>query len=211
MHLSLLPRHRGASPIQAAILAGDPETGVSIQRVVLALDAGDVVHAVATPIGPEETAGELGARLAELGARAAVEALDAIEAGTARFTPQDPERVTVCRKLKKEHGHLDWARPAPELERFVRAMAPWPGAHTRLPEQHGGKGLTVRRARLPEGLERPAAARPGELLEVERRLCVACGEGALELLEVQVPGKRALPVPEFLRGARLQPGEHLGV
>lgn len=203
VHGSLLPRHRGASPVQAAILAGDTTTGVTIQRVVLALDAGDVVHRVETEIGPAETGGELFDRLAELGARAAVEALDAIEAGTAVFEPQDESRVTVCRKLKKEQGRIDWEEDAEAIERRVRAMNPWPGAFTTLTENDR---LYVHRARE----ERELRGEPGVVLEAGPRLVVGTGDAALELLEVQRAGKRALEAEEFLRGARMEVGNRLG-
>jgi methionyl-tRNA formyltransferase len=203
VHPSLLPRHRGATPIQAALLAGDEETGVTIQRVALELDAGDVLAARATPIRPGETAGELAERLAELSTGLVLEALAAVEAGTARYTPQDPARATFCRKLEKEHGRLDWTRPATELERHVRAMNPWPGAATKLP---GGADLLVWRARIAAA---PAAA-PGTVVEAGQRWIVAAGTGALELVEVQAAGKRALPAAEFLRGARLAAGATLG-
>jgi methionyl-tRNA formyltransferase len=204
VHPSLLPRHRGATPVQAAILAGDQETGTTIQRVVLALDAGDVLVQRRTPILPGETAGELSARLAELSAEAASEALELVARGAARYQPQDPAGVTVCKRLSKEDGRIDWARPALELERHVRAMNPWPLAATALP---GGAPLLVHRASLAPGDPRAA---PGTLLEAGARLVVATGEGALELTEVQAAGKRALPAAEFQRGARLAPGQRLG-
>lgn len=209
VHPSLLPRHRGATPVQAAILAGDEETGVSIQRVVLELDAGDVLVQRRLAIRPGETAGELAARLAELSGEAVLEALAALERGTAVFTPQDPARATVCRRLAKEDGAIDWTRPAVELERHVRAMNPWPLATTALPD---GTPLAVWRAQaLPVGLGSSGpGARPGEVLQAEHRLLVATGEGVLELLEVQAAGRRALSAELFLRGTRLAPGERLG-
>ena len=206
VHGSLLPRHRGASPVQAAILAGDTETGVSIQRIVLALDAGDVVHERRTPIGEEETAGELFDRLAELGATAALEALELLEAETATPTPQDEDLVTHCRKIKKDAGVVDWSRTAAELARLVRAMSPWPSAQTRLPESLGSKGLKVHRARALEGTD----GAPGTVLEAGERFVVAAGAGALELLDVQLEGKRAMPAADLLRGLRLELGVVLG-
>lgn len=202
VHPSLLPRHRGATPVQAAILAGDEITGTSIQRVVLELDAGDVVVALETPTRRGETAGELAARLAELSGDAAIQALDALEAGTAVFTPQNPDRVTFCRKLEKESGRMDWTHPAPELERHVLAMNPWPAAQTTLPDD---KALLVLRAEAVEG-----SGEPGVLLDAGKDFVVACGEGALRLDEVRPAGKRAMGGGDFLRGARLAPGNHLG-
>ena len=194
------------SPVQAAILAGDAETGVCVQRMVRALDAGDLVLSIATPIGPDETAGELAARLAEIGGEAAVTALDLVASGRAVFTPQDPARATVCRKLTKESGAIDWTRPAAELARLVRAMNPWPLARA---ARAGGGELAVLRARA---IDTPLAGEPGSVLEHTPRLVVACGAGgreALELLEVQAPGKRPLDAASFARGARLVRGAAL--
>lgn len=201
-HASLLPRHRGASPIQAALLAGDSETGVSIQRIVEALDAGDVLLERRIPIGPDDTAGDLFARLAGLAGEAAVEALDLLEGGRARFTPQDPARVTVARKLRKEHGRVDWTRSAAELERFVRAMTPWPGARTLAPD---GRELALLSVRV-----HPESGAPGLVLEAGQRLLVACGAGSLELLELAPAGKRAMSAADWLRGYRLSTGQRLG-
>lgn len=212
VHGSILPRWRGASPIQSAILAGDPVTGVTIQRMVEALDAGDVLLTRTTPIGPSDTSGTLFDRLAQLGAEAALEALDSIAAGRATFTPQDDAQATRCRKLAKSAGQLDWSESALALERRVRAVTPWPGARTSLPD---GRVLGVVRARrVSDGEARfEGAAVPGRLsadaLE-RRRLVVAAGEGALELLEVKPEGKRAMDAAAFLNGAELPGDARLG-
>jgi len=207
VHPSLLPRHRGATPVPAAILAGDEVTGVAIQRIAQQLDAGDLLLVRETPIRPGETAGELQARLGEWSGELVLEALELVDSGRARYTAQDHARATYCKKLEKEHGRIDWSQPALALERRVRAMNPWPGAFTRLAS---GAELFVWRARVAE---RPAAARdatPGTLLEAGARMLAAAGEGALELLEVQLAGKRLLPAAEFLRGAHLLAGARLG-
>jgi methionyl-tRNA formyltransferase len=203
VHPSLLPRHRGATPVPAAILAGDEVTGVAIQRIAAELDAGDLLLVRETQIRPGETAGELAARLAEWSGELVLEALALVESGRARYQPQDHARATHCKKLAKEHGRLEWSEPALALERRVRAMNPWPGAFTRLAS---GLDLFVWRARVADG---PGAA-PGTVLEARERLLVATGEGALELTEIQLAGKRVLSAAEFLRGARLAPGERLG-
>ncbi|MCP3915397.1 MAG: methionyl-tRNA formyltransferase [bacterium] len=203
VHASLLPRWRGASPIQRAIFAGDLQTGVSIQRMVLALDEGDVLLEERTPIGADETAGELLPRLAILGGEAAVQALDAIAEGSAQFTPQDPERVTYAKKLRKGDGAIDWTRPADELVRLVRAMNPWPLARTTLPD---GRALAVWRARAEAGGD----AEPGSLVPRGEEPVVACGSGVLRLLEVQPAGKNKMDGNAFLRGARLPEGTRLG-
>jgi methionyl-tRNA formyltransferase len=208
VHGSLLPRWRGAAPIQRAVAAGDRETGVSVQRMVLALDEGDLLLERRTPIGPEDTAGTLFDRLASLGGEAAVEALDRLESGEATFTPQDTELVTHAPKLVKADGDVDWSRSAVELERHVRAMHPWPGARSTTPD---GKALVIVRARVAEADEESrAAGAPGELLEAAPRCLVAAGEGSLELLEVKPSGKRAMAADAWLRGARLKPGTRLG-
>ena len=202
VHPSLLPRHRGATPIQAALLAGDEVTGVAIQKVAQELDSGDLLLVRETPIAPGETAGELQARLAEWSGELVLESLELVESGKAHYEPQDSTRATYCRKLTKEHGRIDWTRPARELERLVRAMNPWPGAATKLAN---GTELQIWRARASEG-----GGAPGTILEAGPRWRVATGDGALELLEVQAAGKRALPAAEFLRGARQERGQVLG-
>jgi len=203
VHPSLLPRWRGASPIQAAIRAGDEETGVSIQKVVLALDAGDVLVARRAPILPGETAGELAGRLAELSGELVVEALQSLADGKAEYTAQDPERVTTCKRIKKEDGLIDWKQDAVEIDRQVRALNPWPGAFTFV----AGKKLAVWAAQL---LPLEETGEPGTVLAAKERLTVACGQGALELTRVQVAGKRPLPAGDFLRGTRLEVGSLLG-
>jgi methionyl-tRNA formyltransferase len=203
VHPSLLPRHRGATPVPAALLAGDAVTGVAIQRVARELDAGDLLLVRETPIEPLETAGELLARLAAWSGELVLEALELVASGRAVYVPQDAARATYCKKLTKASGRIDWSRPAPALEGLVRAMNPWPLAVTTLP---GGAPLAVLRARALAAPSAPA----GTILEATKRLLVAAGPGALELLEVQAPGKRALPAADFLRGARLTPGMRLG-
>jgi methionyl-tRNA formyltransferase len=212
VHASLLPRHRGASPIQAAILAGDETTGVSVQRMVLALDKGDVLHELTTPIGAEETAGELFDRLALLGGRAAVEALDLLESGAAVFEPQDDALATYAGKLEKSAGRIDWSLGADEIDRTRRAMHPWPGATTTAPD---GKPLKITAARLVPDADVPAVLKnahpaPGTLIEIKPRCIVACGAGALELVEVKPAGKQAMAADAWLRGARWEVGAQLG-
>ena len=203
VHGSLLPRWRGASPVQAAILAGDAETGVSIQRMVLALDAGDVLHEIRTPIGTQETAGELAARLADLGGQALLEALDQLASGTATFTPQDESQITLCRKIPKDAGRIDFTQSAVQLKRLVRAMNPWPGAFAFLPD---GRRLVVLEAEALDESE-PGAA-PGTLIS-GKSLRVACGGGILELRTVKPQGKGAMEGAAFLRGSRLEAGTQL--
>lgn len=205
VHASLLPRHRGASPIQAAILAGDAETGVAVQRMVLALDEGDVVHEERTQIGAHENAGELLARLADLGAIAALSALDLVEDGTAKPRPQDPALATYAKRIRKEEGAIDWTLDCNTIDRHVRARTPWPGARTTVP---GGGEITVLDVRAL--VDRVQAELPGTILESRAKLVVACGGGALEILALKPAGKGRMEASAWSRGARLEPGARLG-
>ncbi len=205
VHASLLPRHRGASPIQAAILAGDEETGVAVQRMVLALDEGDVVHAERIPIGVHENAGELLARLADLGAVAALRALDLVEGGALVPRPQDPALATYAKRIRKEEGAIDWALGCCAIDRHVRARTPWPGARTTAP---GGVEITVLDVR--PHIERIHAELPGTILESRTQLVVACGGGALEIRALKPAGKGRMEASAWSRGARLEPGARFG-
>lgn len=204
VHASLLPRHRGASPIQAAILDGDVETGVAVQRMVLALDEGDVVVEKRSTIGAHETAGELLARLALLGGEAAVDALDRIESGTARFTPQDPARATFATKIRKEHGLVEWSKSAVEIDRLVRAFTPWPGART----LSAGHELALLEVRVRTDVATRGS--PGEILATRPALLVACGAGVLELRALKPAGKGRMDAQAWLNGARVEVGGRLG-
>jgi methionyl-tRNA formyltransferase len=212
VHASLLPRHRGASPIPAAILAGDAETGVTIMLMDEGLDTGPIVAQRATPIEPDEVAGELSPRLAELGASLLIEVLPRWLAGGIQPRPQDAARVTLTPILRKENGRLDWTLPAEELARHVRAYTPWPGAFT----TWQGRQLKVLGAHpLPAA---PAVPRePGRVFQAHvqggRRevLACACGRGALALEMIQLEGKRALTAAEFARGYAPIVGARLGV
>ncbi|HUO80920.1 MAG TPA: methionyl-tRNA formyltransferase [Steroidobacteraceae bacterium] len=207
IHASLLPRWRGAAPIQRALLAGDAETGVSIMRMEAGLDTGPVYATERLPIGPRDTAGELGARLAALGARALVETLAALEHGAPAAVPQPAEGVSYARKLDKREAPLDWTQPAAALERQVRAFVPWPVAETRW----RGAPLRVHAALAVAGA---AGAAPGTVVAADAAgLEVATGDGRLRLTQVQVAGRRVVAAAEFARGeARHGPllGERLG-
>jgi methionyl-tRNA formyltransferase len=191
VHPSLLPRWRGAAPIERALMAGDTETGVTIFEITEGLDAGPIALSAPEPIHPGDTAGTLGARLSKLGAKLVVEALDRAEAGTLELTEQ-PEGSTYAAKIDPAERRLDPARPAQELERIVRALNPHIGAYLAL---EGSERLGVGSARAIEG-DLP----PGELQVSDGGLLVGCGEGALELLEVQPAGKRPMPAAAYLRG-----------
>jgi methionyl-tRNA formyltransferase len=200
VHASLLPRYRGAAPVQHAILKGETETGVSIMQMEAGLDSGPVLHRVSTPIAPDETAGELTTRLAELGAGALVEALSLIAAGLARPQPQDDSRATFAPKVDKEMARLSWERDATTLVRQVRAFDPAPGAWTTL----NGSLLKLFGAR-----EVPGTGDPGTVLAAGERLVVAGGRGAVALQEVQPAGRSRLRVDAWVRGRGVSPGQRL--
>ena len=189
IHASLLPRWRGAAPIQAAILAGDAETGITIMRMEEGLDTGPMLLAEATPIGPRETTARLHDRLAAIGARLILRALDDAPAAM----PQPGAGVTYAAKLTKADGVLDWRRPASLLDRQVRALTPWPGSFF----DAGGETIRVLEAE-PTG----AAGTPGTVLDGS---AIACGEGALRLIRLQRPGRAPLPADAVLRGFALPP------
>jgi methionyl-tRNA formyltransferase len=200
VHASLLPRYRGAAPIQHAILKGETETGISIIQMEAGLDSGPVLHHVSTPIGPEESAGDLTLRLAELGAAALVEALSLLSGGLARPQPQDHARATLAPKIDRSMARLVWERDAAVLARQVRAFDPSPGAWTTL------KGETLK---LFNAREVPGTGQPGDVLAAGERLVIAAGRGALAVNEVQPAGKNRLPVEAWVRGRGVAAGQRL--
>jgi methionyl-tRNA formyltransferase len=200
VHASLLPRYRGAAPIQHAILKGETETGISIIQMEAGLDSGPVLHHVSTPIGPEESAGDLTLRLAELGAAALVEALSLLSGGVARPQPQDHARATLAPKIDRSMARLVWERDAAVLARQVRAFDPSPGAWTTL------KGETLK---LFNAREVPGTGQPGDVLAAGERLVIAAGRGALAVNEVQPAGKNRLPVEAWVRGRGVAAGQRL--
>jgi len=199
IHASLLPRWRGATPIQRALLAGDRETGVSIMQMDTGLDTGPVLMQEKTPILEDDTLGTLHDRLAELGAKLIVQALDALETGVVKATPQPVEGVTYAAKLDRGEARVDWRKAAVDVNRQVRALNPSPGADARV----RGVELKIWRCATATG-----RGNPGEVLSMgENGLCVACAEGALVITELQRSGGKRLPVAEFLRGFPLDVGE----
>jgi len=197
VHASLLPRWRGAAPIQRAILAGDRETGITIMQMDEGLDTGPILLQEAIPIGPKTTAGELTEQLAGLGGRLVIEGLDGVAAGRLTARPQPTEGVTYASKLRREEAELDWRQPAAQLERQVRAFDPWPGAFFFAREERI-------RVLWAEAEAQTTDAPPGAVLD--GRLSIACGEGLLRPLRLQRPGRAALDVADFLRGFALPPG-----
>jgi methionyl-tRNA formyltransferase len=206
VHPSLLPKHRGAAPVARALLQGDAVTGVTIFRMNDRMDAGEIALQESTPIGAEENAETLTARLAAAGAEAVVRVLGELEAGRLRLAPQDDAKATVAPKLAKAEGRIDWTAPAASVARLVRATVPWPGAAT----TWRATPLRIWSARASDA---PAARGqpPGAVASVsDGRLLVATGQGLLELVEVQPAGKRRMTGKEFLAGYRAAPGDRLG-
>ena len=203
-HASLLPRWRGAAPIQRAIEAGDASSGVTVMQMEAGLDTGPMLLKVTTTITAEDTGGSLHDRLATLGSQAVVEAVTKLAAGELRGEVQDDSLATYAHKLNKDEARLDWSRPAVELERLVRAFNPWPICHSTL----NGEALKVHAAQLGEG-----QGAPGSVLAADKSgLTVACGEGALRLTRLQLPGGKPLSFADLYNSRREQfaPGLVLG-
>jgi len=201
VHASLLPSYRGAAPIQWAIARGETRTGVTTMRIDAGLDTGDMLLARETVIGPEEDAVELSARLAAMGADLLIETLDGLEAGAIAPRKQDPAQATYAPLLKKEDGLVDWRQPAQSIHDRVRGLQPWPGAYTTF----RGRTLGVWRTRVAG----PAQAIPGRFACLKPPT-VGCGAGALELMEVQLEGRRRMSGADFANGHRLAESDVLG-
>lgn len=202
LHASLLPQYRGAAPINRAIMAGEIETGVTTFLLQPKVDTGDTLLMRRLGIGPDETAGELHDRLAELGAEVVVETAKHLATGTAEALPQDQSRVSYAPKLFKEDTEIDWSRPAAEVHNLVRGLSPYPAAWT----THGDTFLKIYRTCPTKG-----AGEPGEVIEAEGEcLIVACGERAVEVKEIQREGKAKMSADEFLNGYTFRPGDRLG-
>jgi methionyl-tRNA formyltransferase len=191
LHASLLPRWRGAAPIQAAIAAGDRKTGVTVMYMDEGLDTGDILLQRKTDILPSDTGESLHERLADVAPEALLESLRLLAAGNAPRVRQDNADATYAPKLKREHGQIDWSESAGAIERKIRAFNPWPGAFTKF----GGLNLKIFSASVVD-----LGGKPGEILRSENELIIAAGKGALSLGEVQLEGKRRMNAAEFLRG-----------
>ena len=195
-HASLLPRWRGAAPIQRAVQAGDVESGVTVMQMEAGLDTGPMLLKVTTPISAEDTGGSLHDRLAQLGPKAVLEAIEGLASGTLQGEVQDDALANYAHKLNKDEARLDWGRPAVELERLVRAFNPWPICHSTL----DGEPLKVIAAVLGEG-----KGQPGQILAASKDgLTVACGEGALRLTRLQLPGGKPLNFADLYNSRREQ-------
>jgi methionyl-tRNA formyltransferase len=202
LHASLLPRWRGAAPIQRAIMAHDAETGIAVMRMEAGLDTGPVGLEERVAIGPDTTAGELHDQLSGLGAGLIVRALAALEAGELAFTPQASDGVTYAKKITNEEARIDWTRPASDIHDQVRGLSPFPGAFLEADLGRGRERLKVLRTALAT-----ASGPPGTLLDEHGT--IACGEGALRLVQVQRSGKGPIAAEDFWRGVRLAPGVQL--
>jgi methionyl-tRNA formyltransferase len=210
LHGSILPAYRGAAPVARAIQNGETETGVTVIRMTPRIDAGGIIAIARAAIRPDETAGELETRLANLGAPLVAQAVEALAAGTLTVMPQDRARVTRAPKLRKEDGWIDWSKPAEVVHNLVRAMLPWPVAQTTWKAKSAPGAQPIRvivhRTQVSSG-----SAAPGEVIEAKGdRLVVAAGERAIALALIQLPGKKPMSAAEFLRGHRIQPGDRMG-
>lgn len=211
VHASLLPKYRGAAPIQWAVINGEAVTGVTTMRMDEGLDTGDIILKTEVSLMEDETGGTLFGRLAKAGAELCVKTLEAIEQGTVTYTPQDHAAATHTTMIKKQLGEMDWAKPAKELERLVRGLNPWPSAYTYL----DGKTLKIWKAGVQEEPQEAGQgfkeAVPGTVTNVTRNaIWVQTGQGILILEELQLEGKKRMPTDAFLRGFPLEAGKKLG-
>ena len=204
VHASLLPKYRGAAPVQWAIVNGETHTGVTTMQIDAGLDTGDMLLSAETGIGPSETAVELGARLAAMGADLLIRTLEGLEAGSTTARKQDPAEATYAPLLKKEDGRIDWDLPAEAIHNRVRGFQPWPGAYTAF----RGGALRIWRSR-PAAASCLAGLAAGRLASI-MPLVVSCGSGALELMEVQLEGRRRMSAADFANGHRLTENDFLG-
>jgi methionyl-tRNA formyltransferase len=211
LHGSILPAYRGAAPVARAIQKGETESGVTVIQMNPRVDAGGILAVARTPIGPDETAGELEARLADLGAPLVPEVVLRLSEGTAAPLPQDVTRVRRAPKLRKDEGNIDWSKPAHVIHNLVRALQPWPTAWTNWldSDPHAAPlRIIVHKTRI---FAEPTERAPGEIHRLgPDRVQIATGEGRIEPLIVQLPGKKPVPIAAFLRGYRLNPAGRFG-
>ena len=206
VHTSLLPRYRGAAPIQWAVLNGDTETGVTIMKMAAGLDTGDILAQATTPIESTDTSATLHDRLARMGAELLVRTIPDYVAGRISPRPQPADGVTYAPKIKKQDGHIDWTQPARAIWNRVRGLVPWPGAFSYLPGQPQPHLLKFWQAEVVD-----RSGSPGEVLQADKAgLVIGCGSGALNILVLQREGGRRLTAREFLAGHPLRPGQSLG-
>jgi methionyl-tRNA formyltransferase len=199
VHASLLPKYRGAAPIQWAVIHGDEVTGVTIMRMDIGLDTGDIIATREVPLAEDETGGSLFDKLAQTGAQLCVETMQSIAQGQAMYTPQNSQEATHTRMISKELGAIDWSQSAVSIERMIRGLNPWPSAYTKL----DGKTLKIWKARVLSGTEGTC----GQIVGVTKNsILVQTGEGRLELEEIQLEGKKRMDCGAFLRGYHIETG-----
>jgi methionyl-tRNA formyltransferase len=209
LHGSLLPKYRGAAPVQWAVYNGDAETGNTVIQMTPGLDAGPILGVDRVAIDPDETAGELEARLAQRGGDLVLSVVDALAAGAATPIEQDRTQASKAPRLDKQHGAIDWSRPALAIKNQVRALDPWPRAFTHW-RRGAGEPLRLIVHRTQLAAAGPPAAEPGTIVEAGPPLVVATGDGVLELTAIQPAGKRTMTAGEFLRGYQVAAGDRLG-
>lgn len=200
VHGSLLPKYRGASPVQSAVLNGETETGITIMRTAFEMDSGDILNVERVPILPNETAGELFDRMAELGAKALIKGLKLIESGEAVFTPQDHSKATYCEKLEKDFGNIDFNKTPIELKHFVLGLNPWPSAYTHFPN---GKLFKIHRIEIVEG---DFGEETGKVVVADTKngIIVSCKNGGIKLLEVQEEGGKKMDANSYIIGHNIR-------
>lgn len=212
LHGSLLPAYRGAAPIHRALMDGVTETGVTTFFLRPKVDTGDIILWRRTPVGPDETTGDVHDRLASIGAEAVVETVRRIASGDAEAQPQDDALASPAPKVFREDAEIDWYRPAPNVHNHIRGLSPFPGAWTTWDPGAGSETIKILRTRVASSDDdTPEASRaPGEVIGADGAFVVACASGAVEILEVQRQGKRRMAVTDFLNGTDLEPGTRLG-
>ena len=208
VHASLLPAYRGAAPIQWAVINGDRESGVTIMRMNEGLDTGDMIDKVVVPLAEDETGGSLFEKLSHAGARLCVKVLEDLEAGRAVCTPQPEESTTAyAAMITKKMGEICWQRPAEEIEQLIRGLNPWPSAYTYL----DNKSLKLWKATVEKAEEETENAVPGQAIRADKNgLCICTGDGILNVLELQLEGKKRMETAAFLRGYSIEVGSVLG-
>ena len=202
IHASLLPKYRGAAPIQYAVINGEKTTGVTVMQTEVGLDTGDIIEAFETPIGESETAGDLFVRLSNLGAEKICSVLDKIEKGEITPQKQDESKAFVVKTIKKEDALIDFSKSALEIKNLINGMNPWPIAYTFA----NGKKLKIYRAVTVD-----ASGSVGEVIKADKKLYIACGDGAIEILELQEEGGKVMNALSYLNGRKLKVGDLLGV
>ncbi|BBM86953.1 methionyl-tRNA formyltransferase [Candidatus Uabimicrobium amorphum] len=208
VHFSLLPKYRGASPVNAAILNGDKETGITIMNMVREMDAGPILHQYITPIGAEDTTGDLLERLGNCAGQPLLEVIEKLEQKNIEPQPQDEEAVTYCGMISKKDGLINWEQPAEQIKRFVYAMSPWPSAHTNLTRNDKSDRVILHSVEVDFTHD---GGKPGEVVKVDKEhVWVQTTSKTLKIKKIQKSGKSVLKVKDFLLGTKVSPGDFFG-